>query len=98
MIIKKVILTVPHSVCIENDDRIIQHCDIASLDFASKLQTKLDLINIDCEIIESDQNRTEFDDNRYDLPDIDKYAPSPIDNTKQHPIFEQTNFNETSNL
>ena len=97
MKIKKVILTLPHSICNGNstNDRSIQMCDLNSENFAQKLYNKLIENNINTVIIKSNNNRTELDDNRY-KKDIDE--PNLIDLSKYPPIFKQTTFNETSQL
>jgi hypothetical protein len=58
---KSVILTIPHSQCLEYK---YHTCDIAAQKFAIILKLKLDKI-IDTHIIKSNQNRIILDDNRY---------------------------------
>ena len=62
--IDKIIFTCPHSVCKEGSNRSEQICDYNSKEFAQLLAAKCS--NIETIIIESNQNRTAMDDNRFE--------------------------------
>jgi hypothetical protein len=57
-----IILTVPHSVCVDNNNHT---CDYSAESFADILKEKLIENKFDTKIIKSEQNRLVLDDNRF---------------------------------
>lgn len=59
----KIIITVPHAICIDNIQK--RTCDLNSYNFAIALRDVLPKHNYDVTLIKSTQNRYTLDDNRY---------------------------------
>ena len=68
MLIDRVIVTVPHSFCVA-EQPLYRDCDLAARPFAVQLVDRLSMIQCDVTLIESGQNRSVLDDNRYKSDD-----------------------------
>lgn len=62
---RKIIITVPHSICLEGSTRIEKYCDTSALSFANILLERLLNNGYDTTLIKSNLNRKYLDPNRF---------------------------------